>query len=463
MGNRSHSDSINYFCLYNEYLCMDDESNSLDENYREFKENLKNGNLPKYDEFDLIEIFDVAADNHDYYVQTEVLMLGARLFPQSKELMQRRGFLYANINPEALGDFVDNNPQFDGVCWDLLRLKDSGLRGIDAEPILDQIVKKYKKFDDEDIIRLDETIRQLKCEDWFVKNVDLLEKKSEFPDVLLFEVAMLQHDAEDDEGAVITLDKLTKIDPFRAENWILMAESYLNLGQYEDGLKAIDFARAVETTIPEADAIEASLLLGIDKNLPRAIGLFENYVADNPGATNVIHNLILAYNRVGDFEKCRNLLINLFNEDPTNSYLLRELLSISADTAQELVLKHIKSNDIGAGVVEFYMWSLMLNNAWYSIIGFYEEASRYNEFFNKDSETIFYVAFACLNVGELERAKDFAVRGLECINKTFNTHLSFRMNQYGCQQALSTLIKLVDYGQADMIERFDPLLVKGRD
>ena len=488
----------NCFCLYNEYLRMDDERNSLDENYREFKENLKKGVFPKYDEYDLIEIFDVAGDNHDYYVQTEVLMLGARLFPQSSELLQRRGFLYANINPEALGEFVDNNPQFDGVCWDLLRLKDSGLYGIDAEPMLDEIVRKYKKFDDEDIIRLSEIIREIKCEEWFVKNVNRLEKKSEFPDTLLYEVAVLQHDAENDEDAINTLEKLTKIDPFRAENWILMAESYLNLGQYDEGLKAIDFARAVETTIPEADAIEASLLLGLEKDLPRAIGLFEKYVAANPGAMNVIHNLILAYNKVGDKEKCQKLLIDLFNEDPANSYLLRELLSFSTDNAQEFISKYIKSSAGGdivdaiadqmrelvlggnyksaislgmvipeiynlMGVVEFYLWALMLDNDWDSIIKFYDEASQHNDFFNKDSETLFYVAYACLQIGELERAKDLAVQGLDCVNKTFNTHLSFRMNQYGCQQALSTLIKLVDYGQADMIERFDPLLVKGRD
>lgn len=488
----------NCFCLYNEYLRMDDERNSLNENYREFKENLKKGIFPKYDEFDLIEIFDVAADNLDFYVQTEVLLLGARLFPDSIELLQRRGFLYSSIYPDALGEFVVNNPQFDGMCWDILRLKVSGVKGADAIPLLDQIVRKYKKFDDEDIIRLSELIRELRLEEWLVKNVDLLEKKSEHADTLLYEVAMTQHDIGEEESTINILEKLTKIDPFRAENWILMAECYSNLGRYDDGLKAIDFARAVETTIPEADAIEASLLLGLEKDLSRAIALFEKYVAANPGAMNVIHNLILAYNKVGDKEKCQKLLIDLFNEDPANSYLLRELLSFSTDNAQEFISKYIKSSAGGdivdaiadqmrelvlggnyksavslgmiipeiynlMGVVEFYLWALMLDNDWDSIIKFYDEASQHNDFFNKDSETLFYVAYACLQIGELERAKDLAVRGLDCVNKTFNTHLSFRMNQYGCQQALSTLIKLVDYGQADMIERFDPLLVKGRD
>ncbi|MDE5809520.1 MAG: hypothetical protein K2H59_04470, partial [Muribaculaceae bacterium] len=114
------------------------------------------------------------------------------------------------------------------------------------------------------------------------------------------------------------------------------------------------------------------------------------------------------------------------------------------------------------GIVEYYLWAIMLANDWQGLIDFYNQLDD-NEFFNHDSESLFYIAFAYLNVGRYDDAKDIAVRGLECINKTFNTHLSFRMNQYGCQQALSTLIKLVDYGQADMIERFDPLLVKGKD
>ena len=477
---------------------MEDDRKSLDDNYREFKKCLRDGSFPKYDELDLIEIFDVAGDNNDYYVQTEVLMLGARLFPESEELLQRRGFLYSKINTLALSNFIDNNPQFDGVCWDLLRLKDYGLEGRDAEPMLDEIVKKYKRFNDEDIIRLSELVREQKCEEWFIKNVDTLEKKAEYGDTLLYEVAFTQHDSGDYDGAIITLDKLTKIDPFRAENWILLADSYLNSGQYAEGLKAIEFARAVETDIPEADSVEASLLLALEKDLPRAIALYEKYLTFNPLASNVIHNLSMAYQKIGEPERCHRYLSELFMLCPSNPSVLKELIALSPASTKELLSFYLEHNgddsdlldligeiikdflfagdfnsaimlgrsipDIVSkmGIVEYYLWAIMLANDWQGLIDFYNQLDD-NEFFNHDSESLFYIAFAYLNVGRYDDAKDIAVRGLECINKTFNTHLSFRMNQYGCQQALSTLIKLVDYGQADMIERFDPLLVKGKD
>lgn len=475
-----------------------DERGSLEHNYHEFKRNLRRHQFPKYEEPDLIEIFDVAGDYSDYYVQSEVLMLGARLYPESTELLQRRGYLYANLFPEVLSEFVDNNPEFDGLCWDLLRLRDCNVDGEDAIPMLDRIIDKYKELEDEDIIRLSELTREIKCESWFVKNLKKLEKKAMYPDTALYEVALTQHDIGDEEGSIKTLERLTKIDPFRAENWILMAESYLNLNRFEDGLRCIEFARAVETTIPETDAVEAALLLGSNKDLARAIELLENYVELKPDATSVIHNLALAYIAAGTPEKARSFLLEMFNRDPGNAFILKELLATAPSNVKELVAHHLNSTDddtdivnvIGeyiretvftgdyktaialsrsvpelatrVGIVEYYFWAMMLDNDWDGIVRFYDEASGLHEFYRNDSETLFFVAFACLNSGRSERAKDIAVKGLEVINRTFNNHLSFRMNQYGCQQALSTLIKLVDYGRQDMIEVFDPLSVKGR-
>lgn len=475
-----------------------DERGSLEQNYRDFKRNLSRHQFPKYEEPDLIEIFDVAGDYSDYYVQSEVLMLGARLYPESTELLQRRGYLYANLFPEVLSEFVDNNPECDGLCWDLLRLRDCSVEGDDAVPMLDRILNKYKELEDEDIIRLSELVREIKCESWFVKNLKKIEKKAMYPDTALYEVALTQHDMGDEEGAVNTLERLTKIDPFRAENWILMAESYLNLNRFEDGMRCIEFARAVETTVPEADAVEAALLLGANRDLPRAISLLENYVTLKPDTTSVIHNLALAYVVSGNPDKARHFLLDMFNRDPDNPFILKELLATSPSNVKELIARHLNNTDDDTeiirvieenlremlytgdfktvialsrsvpdiasrvGVVEYYLWAMMLDNDWEGIVNFYDESATRNEFYQNDGETLFYVAFACLNSGRHERAKDLAVKGVDAVNRTFNNHLSFRMNQYGCQQALSTLIRLVDYGREDMIEAFDPLSVKGR-
>ncbi len=62
------------------------EDRILYENYLKFKNCIKDRSFPRYEEPDLIEIFDVAGDNSDYYVQAEVLLLGVRLFPESEEI-----------------------------------------------------------------------------------------------------------------------------------------------------------------------------------------------------------------------------------------------------------------------------------------------------------------------------------------------------------------------------------------
>ena len=475
-----------------------DERSSIEQNYREFKKNLSQHRFPKYEEPDLIEIFDVAGDYNDYYVQSEVLMLGARLYPESSELLQRRGYLYANLFPEVLSEFVDNNQECDGLCWDLLRLRDCNVDGVDAVPMLDRIINKYKELEDEDIIRLSELVREIKCEDWFIKNLKKLEKKAVYPDTVLYEVALTQHETGDEEGAVNTLERLTKIDPFRAENWILMAESYLNLGKFEEGLRAIEFARAVETVVPEADAVEGALLLGLNRNLTRAIELLEKYLELKPDSNSVIHNLSLAYVMAGLPEKGQAFLMDIFKRNPSNAFVLKELLATSPSNVKELIAIHLNSSpdasdifsvigenlremvfsgnykaaialgrsipDLAGriGVVEYYLWAMMLDNDWDGLIDFYDDSVEKHEFYSNDSETLFFVAYACLNTGRLERAKDLAIKGIESINRTFNQHLSFRMNQYGCQQALSTLIRLVDYGNVEMIAQFDPLLVKGK-
>lgn len=70
---------------------MDDEESRLEELYNRFRNSLTEPISERYfEEDELAALYDLAHDRDDNYVMLEVLLCGARLYPDSRLLAEKR-------------------------------------------------------------------------------------------------------------------------------------------------------------------------------------------------------------------------------------------------------------------------------------------------------------------------------------------------------------------------------------
>lgn len=68
--------------------------NNLEKLYNDFRASLSKPGSAYFDEDDIIDIYDYAADNNDDFIRLEALMYAARMFPDSVEMADRRNYFY---------------------------------------------------------------------------------------------------------------------------------------------------------------------------------------------------------------------------------------------------------------------------------------------------------------------------------------------------------------------------------
>ncbi|MDE6043519.1 MAG: hypothetical protein K2G07_08270, partial [Muribaculaceae bacterium] len=142
-----------------------------------------------FDEDELVDLFDYAGDLADDYLRMEVLMCGARLYPDSEMLKERRAIFYSTFSPDATAKYLEDNAQETSTIWEILRLKSRAPQGDDAEKAMEYLLGGVDKLDDEEVIQLVELASQLGIYQWLVKNDRLLREKSEYAPILLYEMA----------------------------------------------------------------------------------------------------------------------------------------------------------------------------------------------------------------------------------------------------------------------------------
>ncbi len=468
------------------------EDRILYENYLKFKNCIKDRSFPRYEEPDLIEIFDVAGDNSDYYVQAEVLLLGVRLFPESEELFQRRGYLYNRLSPTALHDFLQNYEEGEGLTWEILKLRDRGLTAEEVEIELDRLLDEIDRLSDEEIIRLSEYARDQLCDEWFIRNRHKIEKKAEYRDTALYEIASVAHDSAEDVLALEILDKLTRIDAFRAENWLLMAECHYSLKQYDEALKDLEYARAINPDDVETDYIEAMNLVALGGNDEKVIELFGRFLKTNPRSLQAIHQTACALTRLGRKEECAAFLMSKFLEDVGDRFVLEELLSHDCDwNTRDIVARFrehskevesfdsfvkdkldymfrccnyesvIKITDLYYDVaktpplIDHYLYSLAMCRNFDRLKELYDRAvaESISELTNAP-DGLLYFAYAMLKTGEADRAVAISESGLALGG--FWANSTERLMVVSCRFIFREIIRLARSGDRDSIASFEP-------
>lgn len=220
--------------------------------YRNFRKALKEQKSSElfYDEYELLELFDYAGELSDDYVQLEALLCGARLYPDSQALAERRLLLYMDTTDDETDKRTNAAERFiNDYKWESSPIADMARLEVnppaDAPAALSYLVEQYNTFSDEEIVHLCQLTDTLGQYDWLVKNIDVLRTKARDKMVLLYEIS-LQADNHDDNDTLIALaEELIENDPFPVGYWIKLLIGQARKGLVEETRNTYEYAKAL--------------------------------------------------------------------------------------------------------------------------------------------------------------------------------------------------------------------------
>lgn len=317
-----------------------------------------------FDEDDLIEIFDYAGDINDDYLRMEALMVGARFFPNSHELLERRGIFYSQYSDYTRAQFLNHRPAEESMILDLLDLRNDLYDAPEEVKVarFDTLVASFNNYSDEEVIQLVETVQELKMLPWLKANMDMLRSKAEYVNGLLFESAAAAESLRDFRFAASLLEELTEAEPFNPFFWLMLSKQYAELEKLDKALEAIDYSIAIKADSAQAMLLKARYLYSAEEDLH----IVENYAMKaielSNGATEPVRFLAMAYHNDLLDDKACNLLQEVLDNpnlglggsltdigaDPVGNKefeLIPDLIAYGAPNADKLLDRFYAAND----------------------------------------------------------------------------------------------------------------------
>lgn len=232
-------------------MSSEPDNNPREELYRRFRESLhKPVGERFFDEDELVEVYDYAGDLNDDYVQLEALFCGARLYPDSAQLSERRALLYLDTSVDdsdepspAADKYLSDNAEVFSPIFDIARLQVH--RPDDAEAALEFLLNQYEVFGDEEMIRFLDLAFDLGQYDWVKSNLSRLRKKVQYQPVLLYELLHEADDRMDNDFAAAIAEELIEGEPFAVIYWIALFKAQARAGKEVEARSSFDYARAL--------------------------------------------------------------------------------------------------------------------------------------------------------------------------------------------------------------------------
>ncbi len=282
-----------------------------------FRDSLKKPMSERYfDEDDLIEIFDYAGDLNDDFLRMEALMCGARYYPDSDALMERRGIFYSQYSDEARQQFLEHTDVQGNPILEILAVRNNPPQGEEARKRLDKFLVEYKSLTDEEIIQLVDLASSLDQWEWVKDNMEALRKKAQYLNVLLYEAAIVAEMANDYTYGAQLMEELTEIEPFNSYFWMLQARLYAQAEKHEKAMQAIDYSLAINPESPAALLIKAKLLHANEGSMVQIIKLTQQALKFAPGDIDVLRFLSMVYQNSGQPDKAEKLLLDALANVP---------------------------------------------------------------------------------------------------------------------------------------------------
>lgn len=317
---------------------MDDQEYNAqrDELISRFRSSLSQPLTERYfSEDELISVFDYATDLNDDYLRIEVLMCGARFYPDSEELNQRRGIFYDTLSDTARDSFIEDNASQEGMIWDIMRLRRNPPADDKAEESLDYLLGSYDTLSDEDMIQLTQLTETLGQYEWLKKAEPILRQKVEFLPVALYELGVAADHNEDSEFGIRVSEELTQLEPFCAIYWLLLARHYSLAGEDEKADQAVEYAIAINPDDAQAYFVKASCDLQAERPVESIIPTAEKALSLAPDNSEPYRFLASLYRHVGNRRRAQAVLKEALSRFPEEALSFIPDIVMDADETDD--------------------------------------------------------------------------------------------------------------------------------
>lgn len=318
------------------------EDNPREELYDRFRKSLSQPVSDRYfDEDELVEIYDYAGDISDDYVQLEALFCGARLYPQSVVLAERRALMYLDTSVDdsdeptpAAGAFLADNPEIQTPIFEIARLEVN--RPSDPVPALEFLLSQYNSFSDEEIIRFVDLAFDLDCYDWVITNLPRLRQKVSFQPALVYEVLQEADETGDNDTVISLSEELIEHEPFAVGYWVTLFKGQARAGKQEEARSTFDYAKALGTDNPDALLVLTDTVYNFAPYLNNeALEIVDRLIEETPDEFMYVDCKCALLARMGSVTGAVDILKTYLARNPGHSRAMRQLLLCNAPGTSE--------------------------------------------------------------------------------------------------------------------------------
>lgn len=356
---------------------MSNEKNPREELYNRFKLSLSRPVTERFfDEDELVEIYDYAGDVSDDYVQLEALFCGARLYPESAPLSERRALLYLDTSIDdsdtpspAAGEYLNDNADMLSPIFDIARLEVNR----PAEPVaaMEFLLGQYDTFSDEEIIRFLDLAADLDCYDWVLANLERIRTKISFQPVLAYEMLHQADERLDNTTMAKFAEELIEHEPFSVNYWIMLFKAQARGGMEEESRSTFDYARALGADDSDALLMLAEVAYNFAPYLyNETYDILEGLKNENPDEFMYVDCQAAMLARSDAGRRAVALLRAFVDSHTSHDRALRQLLSCNIPDAATYIERFYCDTD-GVGFDDdSYMEitsSLSMSGAWHSL------------------------------------------------------------------------------------------------
>lgn len=294
----------------------------------------ENNNSEFYDEDELLDIYDYAQDEGDEMVQLYVLLTGARLYPDSDFLDERKAFFLSAVNDQAARNMLDRRGRKETALWGVLRLALNSYPDGNPESDLADLLSSGVNFSCEAIIRLIDTLHELGRDDLIAESVNIIAEHTENRTLLYYEAAEALYNNDN----YITLardlaEELTKQEPFNPDNWILLAKVEFSMEHVSESAAAADYALAIDPDNINGRLVKGIALVTSKKTRQEAIDLLKGVLKDNPGNAIATRALAEGYTRDRKKKAALEVYYSFMEADEANTFVIIDALKLNPSNA----------------------------------------------------------------------------------------------------------------------------------
>lgn len=264
-----------------------------------------------YSEDELIAIFDSAGDYFDDYLRTEVLLLGARLYPDSQELLSRRAIYYSDRDVNLFNSFISDNPALSSTLARILRLSEAYPDRDKARREVEEFIASHRLAEDEEVIQFVRILHGLGLQKWLIDNLPLIRSKVSYLPTLLYEIAITAEESPIfDTVSIALLEELTELEAYAPEYWTLLAMAYLRHDRPDDARTAIDYALAIDPD--NVEALKARLhTFAPDSDSAEVDALLDRLITLDPADSNLAYLAVLRAEERHDIPRLLSIITSL--------------------------------------------------------------------------------------------------------------------------------------------------------